>query len=89
MPLAGSSKTGAHWASPREAITVHLEGGEVIEEYPDDTPFPSALILGFVSSGPLHVVAALDASGPDPYIITVYRPSPDKFEPDWKTRRKR
>jgi TusA-related sulfurtransferase len=73
----------------RADVLAVLQGGEVIEVYPDDTPFPRALILGFVSNGPLHVVVALDASGPDPYIITVYQPSPDKFEPDWKTRRKR
>lgn len=73
----------------RADVLAVLQGGEVIEEYPDDTPFPSALVLGVASGGPLHVVVALDASGPDPYIITVYEPSPDKFEPDWKTRRKR
>lgn len=66
-----------------------LHGGEVVEEYLDDTPYPSALVLGFVASRPLHVVVALDANGPDAYIITVYEPSPDRFERDWKTRRKR
>ena len=65
-----------------------LHGGEVVEEYLDDTPYPSALVLGFVASRPLHVVVALDANGPIVYIITVYEPSPEKFEPDWKTRRK-
>lgn len=43
--------------------------------------------LGVVRGRPLHVVAALDAQGPDVYIITVYEPSPEKFEQDWKTRR--
>ena len=71
-----------------DVLTV-LHEGEVVEEYLDDTPYPSALVLGFVAGRPLHVVVALDATGPDPYIITVYQPSPDKFELDWKTRRKR
>ena len=35
-----------------------LTTGEAIEEYPDDTPFPSRLVLGWVGSRPLHVVAA-------------------------------
>lgn len=35
-----------------------IEAGDVIEEYPDDTPFPSRLILGRRGSNPLHVVAA-------------------------------
>ena len=64
-----------------------LASGAVIEDYPTDTPYPSALVLGFVGARPLHVVVALDKNGPDAYVITVYEPSSDKFEPDWKTRR--
>jgi hypothetical protein len=73
----------------RAAVLAVVYGGEVIEEYPDDSPCPSALVLGFVANRPLHVVVALDANGPDAYIITVYQPSPDKFEAGWRTRRKR
>jgi hypothetical protein len=69
-----------------DVLTV-LATGEVVEDYPDDTPYPSALVLGFAGTRPLHVVVALDKRGPDAYGITVYEPSPDKFEPDWKTRR--
>jgi len=50
--------------------------------------YRSALLLGFAADRPLHVVVALDASGPSAHIITVYEPSPDQFEPDWRTRRK-
>ena len=35
-----------------------LETGEIIEVYPDDTPYPSRLILGWLERRPLHVVAA-------------------------------
>lgn len=41
----------------RADVLAVLHGGEVIEGYLDDTPFPSALILGFVPSGPLHVAS--------------------------------
>ncbi len=61
--------------------------GYVIEEYPDDYPFPSCLVLG-VDSGhnSLHVVCA---QGEDRlYMISAYRPSPDKWEPDMRTRKK-
>ena len=71
-----------------DVLTV-LRGGELVEEYLDDDPYPSALVPGFVAGRPLHVVVALDVNGPDPYIITVYQPNPDKFESDWKTRRQR
>ncbi len=35
-----------------------LQSGQPIEDYPDDTPFPSALFLGFISGKPLHLVTA-------------------------------
>lgn len=34
--------------------------GEVIEDYPHDTPYPSYLMLGFPHGSPLHVVVAKD-----------------------------
>lgn len=64
-----------------------LRSGEIIEDYADDAPFPSALVLGFDGDRPLHVVVALDAERGETYIITVYEPSPNRFEPDWRTRR--
>lgn len=71
----------------REDVLAGLRGGEVIENYPDDVPYPSALVLGFVGGRPLHVVVALDIIAPEVHIITVYEPSPDEFEPDWRTRK--
>ena len=32
--------------------------GAIIEEYPDDTPYPSFLVAGTVNNRPLHVVMA-------------------------------
>ena len=59
--------------------------GEIIEDYPDDYPFPSALVLGFVLKQPLHVVAGI--SDTDLWIISVYHPDPEKWESDFKTRK--
>ena len=39
-----------------------LASGEQIEQYPEDTPFPSTLLLARVGERPLHVVAARDAT---------------------------
>ena len=64
-----------------------LRDGQVIENYPDDLPYPSALVLGFAGVRPVHVVVALNTTTPEAHIITVYEPSPDEFEPDWRTRR--
>lgn len=62
--------------------------GELIEEYLDDWPHPSALFMGWVGDGPLHVVAALDDRNRWAYIITAYRPDEEHFESDWRTRRR-
>lgn len=44
----------------REDVKQVLINGEMIEDYPDDQPFPSGLFLGFQKNNPLHVVAAVD-----------------------------
>jgi hypothetical protein len=38
----------------REEVLNCLLSDEIIEEYPDDLPFPSCLILGYHSGKPLH-----------------------------------
>ena len=64
-----------------------IENGEIIEEYPDDFPYPSCLIFGHASeNGIIHVVAGTDYEYV--FIITAYIPNTVKFEPDLKTRRK-
>ena len=41
-----------------------MESPEPLEEYPDDRPYPSCLLLGFTNAGrPLHVVGAYDEVG--------------------------
>ena len=66
-----------------------LIDGEIIEEYKNDLPFPSYLILGFINKNkPLHVVTALDKKSGWCYIITAYRPDLSHFKADYKTRKK-
>ena len=65
-----------------------LESGEVIEEYPDDEPYPSRLVLGWLDGRPLHVVAAYEGETDDTIIITVYEPDPYKWESDFKRRKR-
>ena len=64
-----------------------LEIGEVIEEYSEDTPHPSRLMLGWCSGRPLHLMAAYDEEKQETIIITVYEPDPDKWELDFKKRK--
>lgn len=64
-----------------------FRSGEIIEQYPDDTPFPSCLIMGYSGERVLHVVASIDAGFI--YIITAYAPNPEKWESNWKTRKEK
>ena len=63
-----------------------VEHGETIEEYPDDQPYPSRLMLGWSSDRPLHVVAAEDVDANRVYVITVYEPDPARWTEDFKER---
>jgi hypothetical protein len=63
-----------------------LETGEIIEVYPDDTPYPSRLVLGWRESRPLHVVAADNIVNNATIVITVYEPEQDKWMPNFKRR---
>jgi hypothetical protein len=65
-----------------------LTHGETIEDYPDDTPYPSRLVLGWVGGRALHVVAAQLPSGHETIVITVYEPDPARWDAEFKRRRK-
>ncbi len=41
-----------------EEVNKILSDGKNIEEYIEDKPYPSKLILGFVNERPIHIVAA-------------------------------
>ncbi len=73
---------------PQESVREVLLQGVGIRDYADDKPFSSALFLGYVSSSPLHVVAACDEQSRRVYIITAYEPSLEIFEADYRTKRK-
>ncbi len=64
-----------------------LRKGEVIADYPDDEPYPSYLVLGFVKSRPLHVVVAFEMSKNTCHVITVYEPDPDLWDKEFKKRK--
>ncbi|MDN3515757.1 MAG: DUF4258 domain-containing protein [Candidatus Brocadia sp.] len=71
----------------RETVKEVLLKGEIIENYLDDKPYPSALFLGWVKNQPFHVVAALDSLTGRCFVITAYKPDLEHFESDYKTRR--
>jgi hypothetical protein len=64
-----------------------LESGETIEDYPEDKPHPSRLVLGWCAGRPVHVVAAENTGSEETFVITVYEPIPDLWEPGFRRRR--
>jgi hypothetical protein len=71
-----------------EEVKEVLRLGEVIENYPDDKPYPSYLVLGIVSHRPIHVVAADNSADSESVVITVYEPDPSQWDPTFKRRNK-
>ncbi len=71
-----------------EEVVMHiLLTGETIQVYPDDTPFPSELLLGWQDRRPLHVVVATDTIQLRKIVITVYEPNLDQWEADFKRKK--
>ena len=64
-----------------------LASGEVVEDYPDDTPYPSRLVLGWCEAHPIHVVVADDAETKETIVITAYEPDPAQWEPGFRRRK--
>ena len=64
-----------------------LTTGEIIENYPDDIPYPSELILGWCRSRPIHVVIANNVDARESIVVTVYEPDPDQWEPGFRRRK--
>ena len=62
--------------------------GKIIEEYPEDEPYPSCLIFGKTPENrPLHIVIAYSIEDDLAIIITAYQPNPEKWI-DFERRRR-
>ena len=68
-------------------VLVVLNSGTIVEDYPEDTPFPSRLTLGWVGQRPVHVVWATAAGSGRIVIITVYEPDPEEWDSAFRGRR--
>lgn len=73
----------------QDAVRAMVESGVTIETKPDDLPYPSRLVLGWLHGRPLHVVVAEDAAADLSIVVTVYEPDPVLWEPKFRRRRKR
>jgi hypothetical protein len=71
----------------RDAVLDVVSGGETVAEYPEDAPYASRLLLGFVNGGPLHVLVAFDRETATCIVVTAYEPKPGQWAADFRTRR--
>ncbi len=64
-----------------------VASGEIIEQYENDKPFPSCLVLGKEIKGRyIHIVVSHDDDFI--YLITAYYPDKQQWSDDFRTRRK-
>jgi hypothetical protein len=67
-----------------------LHGCELVEDYPNDYPLPSGLVLGYTEHRrPIHAVVALDEEAEMIWLITVYEPTLEEWEKGFKKRREK
>ena len=59
----------------------------ILEEYPQDLPYPSQLVLGQIGKKSLHIVLAINDAEKEFIIITVYEPDPTLWTHDFTKRR--
>ncbi len=71
-----------------ENVRQVLQAGEVIEDYSDEMPFPSKLMLGKRGERPLHVVMAENTRENELVVITVYEPDPSQWKSGSRNRKK-
>jgi hypothetical protein len=63
-----------------------LSSAETIKEYPNDRPYPSKLLLGFINDIPLHVVVAYNNLEKQMIIVTAYIPDNQIWSNNFKTK---
>jgi hypothetical protein len=63
-----------------EEIFEAVLNGKIIENYPEDEPYPSCLIYGRTNKDrSLHIVCAYSGDENITIVITVYQPNPDQW----------
>lgn len=80
--LARVQERGIEPSDIKNCITT----GRIIEDYPDDYPYPSCLVLGATVKGKMiHVVVGVGKG--TLWLITAYYPDPLKWNDDFSIRK--
>lgn len=72
----------------REAILSSIDTYEIIEKYPLDKYLPSYLIYAEYKNQIIHFQIAANFEDETIIIVTAYKPTLDKWEKNFKTRRR-
>jgi hypothetical protein len=70
----------------RHEILESVSSYEIIEAYPEDKYFPSYLVYAKYKRLVFHILIAIDTQGDNVRIITTYRPNPEEWRSDLRTR---
>ena len=73
---------------PRRPIIEAVSTFEIIESYPDDKYLPSYLVYFKYQETAYHALFAVDVENTNVRIVTAYRPSPERWEEDFRRRKK-
>jgi len=71
----------------KDDIRKILSEGKTIKNYPDDKPYPSRLVLGWIEQRPIHIVVADNIKDNQEIVITVYEPDPAQWEEGFERRK--
>ena len=69
-----------------QAVRAVLDNPQLVADYADDKPYPSQLVFAMVDQQALHVLVATADTGVK-VIVTVYRPDPHLWAPDFLRKR--
>ena len=72
----------------RQDILGAIHTYEVIESYPEDKYLPSYLVYARIGTEVFHVLFVVDVPAEQVRVITAYRPDPEAWESDQKTRKR-
>jgi hypothetical protein len=71
----------------KDGIVKGVRAGEHIAEYPNDRPYPSSLIRGFIGNLSVHVMVARDPQDDACYVVTACVPDSSLWIDDFRTRK--
>lgn len=72
----------------REEILTSADTYEIIEQYPEDKYLSSYLLCAKFKEKIIHLLIATDIENNNIRIVTAYEPTLEKWEKDFKTRRR-